>query len=242
MTRAGFQEGEARGASPWFVNGWRCGSHIAPVFQGKFAMDTYKKSCPPGTSIAIRTPMRGRSWNFLLLSAFLFGHAGLALAAQTSLQPKKKFYYHDSAGRLTSAPVIHHYYGGVITHPLAHVDPRLDPRLQRAASFAEERANATSKGHCWHYVKHALVAAGVIKSYPATAYAAEAGDELVRKYGFTKLAIRDPYAAPVGAVLVYGDRTRGHVEIRTRDGFVSDYHSKNACYYHLRAIYGKLGS
>jgi hypothetical protein len=91
-------------------------------------------------------------------------------------------------------------------------------------------------------VKHALFSAGVISSYPKTALAAEAGDELMRSYGFKRLPIRDPYAAPIGAVLVYGNRTHGHVEIRTKDGFVSDYHSKNCCFYPLIAVYGKFGS
>lgn len=86
------------------------------------------------------------------------------------------------------------------------------------------------------------MAAGAVQSYPKTAYAAEAGDELVRSYGFQRLSVRDPYSAPLGSVLVYGNRGRGHVEIRTSDGFVSDYHSKNACFYHLIAVYGKFSS
>ena len=32
----------------------------------------------------------------------------------------------------------------------------------------------------------------------------------------------------------------GHVEIRTEDGFVSDYHSKYRCFYPLLAVYGKF--
>ncbi len=124
----------------------------------------------------------------------------------------------------------------------AKIDPRLDPKLRQAATLAEERANAHSQAQCWHYVKHALFSAGVITSYPKTAYAADAGDELMRSYGFKRLPIHDPYAAPVGAVLVYGDRSHGHVELRTKDGFVSDYHSKYRCYYPLIAIYGKFGS
>ena len=112
----------------------------------------------------------------------------------------------------------------------------------RAASMAEERANAHSKGLCWRYVKLALVDAGAVNSYPKTTYAAEAGAELMQSYGFTRLSIRDPYQAPVGSVLVYGNRGRGHVEIRTRDGFASDYHSRNACYYPLVAVYAKLSS
>jgi hypothetical protein len=89
-------------------------------------------------------------------------------------------------------------------------------------------------------VKEALLAAGAIKSYPKTAYASEAGDELTHSYGFSRLSIRDPYSAPLGSVLVYGNRGRGHVEIRTKDGFASDYRSKSRCFYPLVAVYGKF--
>ncbi|HEY6070766.1 MAG TPA: hypothetical protein VIU85_05255 [Chthoniobacterales bacterium] len=151
-----------------------------------------------------------------------------------------KFVYKDSSGRVTSVKVIHRYWKKPIVHPFAKVDPRLDPKLTRAATLAEERANAHSKAQCWHYVKHALFSAGVIDSYPKTADAADAGDELMRSYGFKRLPIRDPYKAPIGAVLVYKTKDRGHVEIRTKDGFVSDYHSKNCCFYPLLAVYGKF--
>jgi hypothetical protein len=164
------------------------------------------------------------------------------LRAEGLQESTKKFVYKDTSGRVTSVRIIHHYWKKPIVHPFAKIDTRLDPKLARAATFAQERAHADSQAHCWHYVKHALVAAGVINSYPKTAYAAEAGDELMRSYGFKRLPIRDPYAAPVGAVLVYGNRTHGHVEIRTKDGFVSDYHSKNRCFYPLIAVYGKFGS
>lgn len=127
-------------------------------------------------------------------------------------------------------------------HPPAQIDPRIDPRLRRAATIAQERANARSKSRCWHYVKTALVASGVIPSYPKTAYASDAGEELVRKYGFRRLPVRNPYSAPLGSILVYGTRSRGHVEIRTKDGFVSDYQSKSACFYPLLAVYGKFTS
>jgi hypothetical protein len=76
-------------------------------------------------------------------------------------------------------------------------------------------------------VKEALLASGAVNSYPKTAYAKEAAQELVSSYGFKKLPVRDPFKAPVGSVLVYGDKkAAGHVEIRTRDGFVSDFKSK----------------
>lgn len=172
-----------------------------------------------------------------LLVAAVGPSQGAGLQDSTS-----KFYYQDPFGRTTSVSVIHHYWLRPIVHPFAKVDPRLDPKLAHAASFAEERATAQSRAYCWHYVKEALVAAGVIDSYPKTAYAAEAGAELERTYGFKRLPIHDPYAAPLGSVLVYGDRNRGHVEIRTKDGFVSDYHSKYRCFYPLVAVYGKFGS
>jgi hypothetical protein len=43
------------------------------------------------------------------------------------------------------------------------------------------------------------------------------------KFGFKKLAVDDPFDAPIGSVLVYGERGAGHMEFRTKDGFVSDF-------------------
>src|SRR5262249_56014686 len=94
--------------------------------------------------------------------------------------------------------------------------------------IAEERAHAHSRTQCWHYVKQALVASGLVSSYPKSVYAKEAGSELVNNYGFKKLPVRDPYKAPVGSVLVYNNRRgAGHVEIRTKNGFPSDFRSKS---------------
>ena len=198
--------------------------------------------CPCAVAYSLRLKVAVR--RFLALAIF-FG-VGLSLGASVHAeglqQSTQKFVYRDSTGHVTSVRIIRHYWTKPINHPFAKVDPRLDPRLTRAATLAQERANAHSKAQCWHYVKHALFSAGVISSYPKTAYAAEAGDELMRSYGFRRLPIRDPYAAPVGAVLVYGNRNHGHVEIRTKDGFVSDYHSKFHCSYPLIAVYGKFGS
>ena len=70
--------------------------------------------------------------------------------------------------------------------------------------------------------------------------AKEAGQELVTGYGFKKLPVRDPFAAPVGAVLVYGAKhAAGHVEIRTKDGFVSDFRSKKPSRRPLLGVYAK---
>jgi hypothetical protein len=153
---------------------------------------------------------------------------------------QSNFYYKSPGGNVGTARIIHHYYWKPIVHPFATVDLRIDPKLRRAATIAQERANAHSRARCWQYVKEALLKSGAVSSYPKTAYAYEAGNELTRDYGFKKLSVRDPYMAPLGAVLVYGGR--GHVEIRTKDGFVSDYHTKNRCFYPLIAIYAKYTS
>jgi hypothetical protein len=176
---------------------------------------------------------------------FFCGCGAAFFAAQVQAQPlgekNSQFVYRDRWGHMTSAPVIHRFSSRIV-HPGGSVDPRINSTLRRAATIAEERSNARSKGRCWQYVKEALVASGAVSSYPKTAYAGDAGEELVRTYGFTKLSIRDPYKAPVGAVVVYGSRGRGHVEIRTKDGFASDYHSNNACFYRPVAIYAKTSN
>jgi len=174
----------------------------------------------------------------LIAAGFVF----LANAARTEglVKSETKFVYKDASGKVTSVRVIRRYWRTRIMHPLAKIDPRIDPKLLRAATIAQERADAHSRAQCWHYVKEALIASGAINSYPQSAYAYEAGDELSRVYGFKKLSARDPYAAPLGAILVYGGR--GHVEIRTKDGFASDYYSKERCFYPLLAVYGKFSS
>ena len=159
------------------------------------------------------------------------------------VKSESRFYYRDSSGEVSSAHVIHRYWSVPIVHPYAQIDPHLDKTLVRAATFAQERAHAKSRAHCWQYVKEALLASGAVSSYPRTSYAWQAGDELVRNYGFKKIpGVHDPYQAPVGAVLVYGggSNSAGHVELRTKDGFVSDYHSKNRCKYRLIAAYAKF--
>jgi len=162
--------------------------------------------------------------------------------AEGLVRGKHRFYYQTTSEGVSSAPIIHRYYS--LVHPPAKVDLRLDPRLRRAATIAQERANVYTKARCWRYVKKALLQAGAISSYPKSNDACEAGEELVRAYGFKRLAIRDPYAAPIGAVIVYGPENHGagHVELRTKDGFASDYQSNRKCGYPLLAIYGKFTS
>lgn len=152
----------------------------------------------------------------------------------------KRFVFKDADGKTDSAEVITKYAPKKITQPIAKADPAISPKLIRAASIAEERAHAHSRTQCWHYVKQALVASGLVSSYPKSVYAKEAGKELVNNYGFKKLPVRDPYKAPVGSVLVYNNKSgAGHVEIRTTHGFASDFRSKSPSPRPLIGVYSK---
>ena len=116
---------------------------------------------------------------------------------------------------------------------------RYDKTMLNAARIAADRAHAHSQSSCWRYVKQALLAAKTIDSYPKTAYAKEAAVELTTSYGFKKLNVSDPYAAPLGSVLVYGGRGAGHVEIRTVEGFVSDFQTPRPSRRPLIGVYVK---
>ena len=176
------------------------------------------------------------------LPFFLFVSCG-ALALTNSdaaglSKSETRFVFKNADGKVESVQIISRFTGKM-TQPFA----RIDPSLARAATIAEERAHAHSKSRCWRYVKEALLASGAINSYPRTELALQAGEELVQVYGFTRLAVSDPYQAPVGAVLVYGSgRAAGHVEIRTRHGFVSDFRAPVPSRRRLIGVYAKLSS
>ena len=151
------------------------------------------------------------------------------------------FSFKSSDGKRESVPVISQYYPKRMVYPYAKVDRRIDSRLVQAATLAQERAHAHSRSRCWHYVKDALLASGVIDSRPKTELARDAASELVNNYGFKRLSINDPFAAPIGSVLVYGTaRSVGHVELRTKNGFVSDFRSPTPSKRPLMGVYAKL--
>src|SRR5213082_2878981 len=155
--------------------------------------------------------------------------------------PNPKFAYTDSSGKKQSVDVVDKYYPKKIVHPFAKLDAKIDRKMRRAATIAEERAHAHSLSKCWHFVKEALVAAGAVKSRPQTTLAKQAGQELVKNYGFKKLPVSNPYEAPVGSVLVYdAKRAAGHVEIRTETGFVSDFRSKTPSHRPLIGVFAKI--
>ena len=158
-----------------------------------------------------------------------------------TVQQGSRFSFRSLQGKKESVPVISDYYPKRILYPYAKIDRRIDNRLVQAATLAQERAHAHSRSRCWHYVKDALLASGVIDSRPKTDLARDAASELVNNYGFKRLSITDPFSAPVGSVLVYGTaRSVGHVEIRTKDGFVSDFRSQTPSKRPLMGVYAKL--
>jgi len=151
------------------------------------------------------------------------------------------FSFKTPEGKKESVPVVTQYYPKQIVYPFGRVDRHIDGRLMQAASIAEERAHAHSRSRCWHYVKEALLASGAVDSRPKTELARDAAQELVSNYGFKKLSVTDPFAAPVGSVLVYGtSRSVGHVEFRTKNGFVSDFRSPTPSRRPLLGVYAKL--
>ncbi len=179
-----------------------------------------------------------------LHSSLIVGSILLAASVahgQMVASTSSKFIFKDANGKSDSAEIVTKYATKKIVHPFAKVDTSIDPKLRRAATIAEERAHAHSREQCWHYVKEALVASGAVSSYPKTVNAKDAAKELVGTYGFKKLSVRDPYKAPVGSVLVYNNKSgAGHVEIRTRNGFASDFRSKIPSPRPLIGVYSKM--
>jgi len=156
-------------------------------------------------------------------------------------QPYSRFSFKSPEGKKESVPIISQYYPKQIVYPYGKVDRHIDTRLMQAASIAQERAHAHSRSRCWHYVKDALLASGVIDSRPKSELARDAASDLVSNYGFKRLPVNDPFSAPVGSVLVYGTgRSVGHVELRTREGFVSDFQSKTPSRRPLVGVYAKM--
>jgi hypothetical protein len=162
-------------------------------------------------------------------------------SVSNTTQPYSRFSFKTPGGKKESIPIITQYYPNQIVYPYGKIDRHIDGRLMQAATIAQERAHAHSRSRCWHYVKDALLASGVIDSRPKTELARDAASELVGNYGFKRLPVSDPFSAPVGSVLVYGTaRSVGHVELRTRDGFVSDFRSKTPSRRPLLGVYAKL--
>src|SRR5260370_12342776 len=175
---------------------------------------------------------------FIAICGLFFATAAHGQVVESA---KGRFIFKDADGKTDSAEIVTKYIPKKIVHPVAKADNSVDPKLRRAATIAEERAHAHSREQCWHYVKQALFASGAVSSYPTSVYAKDAAKELVSNYGFKKLSVRDPYKAPVGSVLVYNAKNGpGHVEIKTKSGFASDFRSRIPSPRPLIGVYTKL--
>ena len=115
-----------------------------------------------------------------------------------------------------------------------------DDQMIQAGEIAEANARSRSRRRCWRAVKNAMIKANVLDDRPTTKYAKQAGQELEEKYGFKKIEVSDPFEAPIGSVLVYGGRGAGHIEIRTADGFVSDFVSDHPSNRPLIGVYVRI--
>jgi hypothetical protein len=175
-----------------------------------------------------------------VISASFVAVSSTQMQAKSGKDSKTQFTFKDASGKSTSVEIVDHFQPNKITQPLQKAAGSINATLTRAATIAQERANAHSRRQCWAYVKDALLASGAVASRPTTLNAKQAGEELVSRYGFKKLPVRDPYAAPVGSVLVYTAKgAPGHVEIRTKEGFVSDFRSKTPSPRPLVGIFAK---
>jgi hypothetical protein len=65
--------------------------------------------------------------------------------AEGLAESKSRFYYKNTTGKTESVRIIHRYWRVPIVLPLINVDSSVDPKPRRAATIAEERANARSK-------------------------------------------------------------------------------------------------
>src|SRR4026208_1386603 len=103
----------------------------------------------------------------LSLGCALLLPATASAATPPSSQLPPKFVFKDASGKATFVDVVDKHQTTKIVRPFAKIDQKVDPKLMRAATIAEERAHAHSRRQCWHYGKEALLAAGGRSARPA---------------------------------------------------------------------------
>lgn len=127
-------------------------------------------------------------------------------------------------------------------HPVANVVAPPAGGMAAAIAYAMKHAHKTSQHLCLKYVKRALFATKMIPTYPGVVAAKDFGPSLAAA-GFQNLLETKPGinlgTAPVGAVIIYrpvemqvheGKTIYGHIEIKTEDGYVSDYFTTSPTY------------
>src|SRR5262245_55547894 len=144
-----------------------------------------KEPTPPIAKEQKRTTAKGSGPIFTM-------DPGRRMGQQTVRQPTRphiRFSFKTAGGKKESVPVITQYYPKQIVYPYGKVDRHIDSRLMQAATIAQERAHAHSRSRCWHYVKDALLASGVIDSRPKSELARDAASDLVSNYGLDRKSV-----------------------------------------------------
>jgi hypothetical protein len=127
-------------------------------------------------------------------------------------------------------------------HPVANVVAPPSGGMTAAIAYAMKHAHPKSQHLCLKYVKRALFATKMIRTYPGVIAAKDFGPSLAAE-GFQNLLETKPGTnldtAPVGAIIIYrpvekqehnGKTIYGHIEIKTGTGYVSDYFTEHPTY------------
>ena len=92
----------------------------------------------------------------------------------------------------------------------------------------KEKEGTKSIGLCASYVKAALCISGAWSTYHS-GHAQELNSAFEEE-GFTNIIdkLDSPYDAPIGAVIILQYGNYGHIEIKTKEGFISDFIQNNS--------------
>ena len=151
-------------------------------------------------------------------------------------------------GSIQPQPIAHDVDGSLPLDKLAEAVKPIDPHFARTRLLALEntwhgralpldylkaaRAFVDERGLSLHLDGARLFNAAVASGVPAR--------EIAQHFDSVSVCLSKGLGAPVGSVLVYNaNRAAGHVEIRTKDGFVSDFRSKTPSHRPLLGVFVK---
>lgn len=146
------------------------------------------------------------------------------------------------AATLPGKPTVNEKRDQDSKHPVANVVAPANGSIAATIAYALKHKEPKSIHMCLRYVKKALFATKMIRTYPGIVAAKDFGPFL-GKEGFANLLETKPGTnldnAPIGAIIVYrpvemqeynGKTVYGHIEIKTEKGYVSDYLSVKPTY------------
>lgn len=139
------------------------------------------------------------------------------------------------AAPLPGKPTVSEKRDEASQHPVAKVVAPGTGTIEATIAYALKHKEPKSIHRCLRYVKRALFATKMIRSYPGIVAAKDFGPFLGTE-GFANLLETKPGTnlnnAPIGAIIVYrpvemqtykGETIYGHIEIKTEKGYVSDF-------------------